>query len=81
MERSKTRVLAFLNMALHGLASAGCTGGGTGGELDSINQVSVVHAVSCVNKHRGTIVGLKLRLSGDCANNFANEAEVGGGDV
>ena len=25
-EKSKTRVLAFLNICMHGLASAGCTG-------------------------------------------------------
>ena len=37
---SKTRVLAFIHATLHGLASAGCSGGGVGGELDSLKQVS-----------------------------------------
>ena len=40
-ERSETRVLAFLHVACHGLAGAGCSGGdlGRGGESDHLNAI------------------------------------------
>jgi predicted amidohydrolase len=41
---AKTRVLAFLNIAMEGLAWAGMAGSGKGGELDNLNQVSVLGA-------------------------------------
>lgn len=75
-KRSKTRVLAFVNIALHGLAAAGCTGSGTGGELDSLNQCSVDHCVDAVRANRDIVVGIKIRLSGDAADNGKNEAEA-----
>ena len=75
-KRSKTRVLAFVNIALHGLAAAGCTGSGTGGELDSLNQCSVDHCVDAVCGNRDIVVGIKIRLSEDAADNGKNEAEA-----
>ena len=40
-ERSETRVLAFLHVACHGLAGAGCSGSdaGRGGESDHLNAI------------------------------------------
>jgi dihydroorotase len=75
-KRSTTRVLAFVNIALHGLAAAGCTGSGTGGELDSLNQCSVDHCVAAVRANRDLVVGIKIRLSGDAADNGRNEPEA-----
>lgn len=73
---STTRVLAFLNIALHGLAAAGCTGSGTGGELDSLNQCSTELCVKAVQDNRDFVVGIKIRLSGDAANDGRNEPEA-----
>ena len=44
-EPAQTRLLCILNASMHGLASAGSTGGGGGGELDSLNQVQVAPLV------------------------------------
>ena len=43
MEPSDTRVLAWLHIACHGLAGAGCSGPawGAGGEVDSVNVLKV----------------------------------------
>jgi dihydroorotase len=71
-----TRLLAFLNISMHGLASAGCTGVGTGGELDSLNQVHVEQCVKCIKENRDMCVGVKVRLSADAANDGKNEAEA-----
>ena len=42
-EKSRTRVLALLHVACHGLAGAGCAGGedGVGGESDHLNALKV----------------------------------------
>lgn len=69
-------MLAFLNISLHGLASAGCSGYGAGGELDSLNQVSEAKAIECAEQNKDVIVGVKVRLSADCANNGKNELEA-----
>jgi dihydroorotase len=71
-----TRLLAFLNISMHGLASAGCTGVGTGGELDSLNQVHIEQCVKCIQENRDICVGVKVRLSADAANDGKNEAEA-----
>ncbi len=39
--RSNVRVLAFLHVASHGLAGAGCSGDGIGGESDHLNAIKV----------------------------------------
>ena len=41
IDRSDTRVLAFLHIAVHGLAGAGCSGTGAGGESDHLNAIKV----------------------------------------
>ncbi len=40
-DRSRTRVLALLHLAAHGLAAAGCADAGIGGESDHLNQINV----------------------------------------
>ncbi len=57
MERSRTNVKAFLHVANHGLASAGCTGVDKGGECDSLNQVNVGQAIKCIKTYPDDIVG------------------------
>ncbi|XP_064642399.1 deacetylase Oant_2987-like [Lineus longissimus] len=75
-EKSKTRVYAFLHIAAHGLASAGCSGHGQGGECDSLNQVDPELCLECIEENRDIIVGVKVRLSADVANDGAYEEEV-----
>ena len=49
-------MLAFLNVALEGLAWAGMAGNCPGGELDNMAQVVVQPLIKCVeeNRDRGT---------------------------
>ena len=61
METSRTRVKAFLHVANHGLASAGCTGVVKGGECDSLNQVNVEQALQCINAFPNDIIGRSFR--------------------
>ena len=77
VERSITRVLAFLNISCAGLAFGGLGGDeNTPGELDLLKLVSVQACVDCIQAHRDTIVGVKLRLSDSCAGEGANEDEA-----
>ncbi|XP_041378420.1 deacetylase Oant_2987-like [Gigantopelta aegis] len=75
-EVSKTRVLAFLHIANHGLASAGCAGLVPGGEIDSLVQADVEQCVKCIGDNRDMIVGVKLRLARAISNDGANEEEA-----
>lgn len=75
-EKSITRVLAFVHIASHGLAAAGCAGFGKGGECDSLNQVDVDQCVSCVQENRDMVVGVKVRLAADITDNGRNEEEA-----
>ena len=75
-ETSTTRVLSFIHICMHGLASAGCSGFGKGGELDSLNQVNEEWATQCIEDNSDMVVGVKIRLSADCANDGANEMEA-----
>ena len=52
-------MLAFLNVALEGLAWAGMAGNCPGGELDNMAQVVVQPLIKCVeeNRDRGTSPG------------------------
>ena len=63
-EPSKTRVLAFLNIACHGLASAGCSGPefGPGGENDHLNAIKLNSCIKCIQENRDILVGIKVRL-------------------
>ena len=75
-EPAQTRLLCILNASMHGLASAGSTGGGGGGELDSLNQVQVAPLVKVIEENRDMVVGIKVRLSADAAANGKNEEEA-----
>ncbi|XP_046370564.2 deacetylase Atu3266-like isoform X1 [Haliotis rufescens] len=75
-ERSDTRLLAFLHIASHGLASAGCSAGASGGECDHLNQVDVTKCVQCVTQNTDMIVGVKVRVSQSCTDNGRTEEEV-----
>ena len=59
-EASRTRVLALLNVACHGMAGAGCSGPdfGPGGENDHLNSTKVGPCVRCISDNRkGFIFG------------------------
>ena len=64
-ERSKTRVLAFLNIACHGMAGAGCSGTdfGPGGENDHLNAIKLKPCIDAIEANRDMIVGVKVNES------------------
>lgn len=76
MERSRTRVLAFLHISSHGLAAAGCSAKASGGELDSLSHVQLDDCVKCIEENKDVIVGIKIRLSESISNAGANEEEA-----
>jgi dihydroorotase len=75
-KKSNTRVLSFIHITMHGLASSGCSGFGKGGELDSLNQVNEEWARRCLRENSDMVVGVKIRLSADCADGGKNEIEA-----
>ncbi|XP_059141750.1 deacetylase Atu3266-like [Physella acuta] len=75
-ESSKTRVLSFLHIAQHGLASAGCVMKDAGGECDSLNVLRVDECTKAINDNRDMIVGVKLRLAVPISDNGKNEEEA-----
>jgi dihydroorotase len=75
--RSRTRLLAFLNISCAGLAFAGIAGGeAVPGELDLLSMAAVRDCVDCIERNRDLIVGVKVRLSDSCAAGGANESEA-----
>ena len=56
-------MLALLHISMHGLASAGCSGGGGGGEMDSLYQVREDVADECFKSNTDDLVGFKVRES------------------
>ncbi|XP_064598947.1 deacetylase Atu3266-like isoform X2 [Liolophura sinensis] len=75
-DRSHTRLLAFLHIASHGLAAAGCSGGASGGESESLHVVDIDDCVRCIEENRDVLVGVKVRLSKEVTNKGQHEAEV-----
>ncbi|XP_076451682.1 deacetylase Oant_2987-like [Babylonia areolata] len=75
-DQSKCRLYAFVHIASHGLASAGCAGLNPGGELDSLNQVDVEGCVSSILSNRDFVVGVKVRLSTSISDCGRNEQEA-----
>ncbi|KAK3751644.1 hypothetical protein QZH41_020129 [Actinostola sp. cb2023] len=84
-ERSKTRVLAFVHIASHGLSAAGCAGEGTkmvwptcykGGECDSLNQVDADLCAKCIKDNNDIAVGVKIRVTSFVTNDGKNEQEA-----
>ena len=78
MEPSRTRVLAWLHLACHGLAGAACSGEewGPGGEVDSVNVAKTELCVKTIRGKREKIVGVKVRLDKNISNNGENERFV-----
>jgi dihydroorotase len=75
--RSRTRLLAFLNISCSGLAFAGLGGDETSpGELDLLSMAAVRGCIDCIEANRDLIVGLKVRLSDSCTAGGANENEA-----
>jgi dihydroorotase len=56
IDRAKTRVLAFLNIADQGMISP------LVGELEDLRWASPDRAVACAEEHRDVVVGVKVRL-------------------
>ena len=75
LQKSATRLLAFVNIAIAGMISAEV------GELEDLRWASVDGTVACLGEHRDVAVGVKLRLgrenvgeNGDAALRMALEA-------
>ena len=49
---------------------------GTGGELDSLSDVDEELCLQCIEANRDMVVGVKLRLTSDIANNGKHEMEA-----
>ena len=78
VEKSETRVLAFLHIACHGLAGAGCSGPefGPGGESDHLNALKTNLCVNTIKENKEVIVGVKVRLDKNITDDGRNEAEA-----
>jgi dihydroorotase len=63
IERSRTRILAFLNIAVQGMISR------LVGELEDIRWASPEQAVACARENPDLIVGIKVRLGYQMAGN------------
>ena len=76
-ERSRTRLLAFLNISCAGLAFAGLAGDeAEPGELDLLSMAPVRGCIDCIEANRDLIVGVKIRLSDSVTGGGANESEA-----
>ena len=78
VKSSKTRVLAFLHIACHGLAGAGCSGPefGPGGESDHINAIKKDMCIKTIQDNREIVIGVKVRLDKNITDNGKNESAV-----
>eukprot|EP01051_Picozoa_sp_SAG22_P008253 SAG22_NODE_618_length_8527_cov_6.070123_2_plen_263_part_00 len=65
--RYRTRCLALINIAMHGLAAGG------GGAYAHANQLQVEPAVVASERHPEHVVGVKVLLTASYANGGANE--------
>ncbi|PVD37034.1 hypothetical protein C0Q70_04027 [Pomacea canaliculata] len=74
-EGSACRLYAFLHIAAHGLASAGCAGLLNGGECDSLNQLDVEQCVEAIKNNPDLVVGVKVRITASVADDGRNEQE------
>jgi dihydroorotase len=63
IERSRTRILAFLNIAVQGMISR------LVGELEDIRWASPGQAIACARENPDLIVGIKVRLGRQMAGN------------
>ena len=71
-------MLAFLHIACHGLAGAGCSGPefGPGGESDHVHALKTGLCVNTIKSNEGVIVGVKVRLDKNITDGGRNEGEV-----
>ena len=71
-------MLAFLHLAAHGLAAAGCSGPefGPGGESDHVNCLKTQLCTNTLLKNKDLLVGVKIRLDRNITDEGRNEAEV-----
>ena len=78
VDKSCTRTLAFLHIACHGLAGAGCSGPefGPGGESDHLNALKINQCVKTIREHCDVIVGVKLRLDRNVTDDGNIEPEA-----
>lgn len=75
-EPSQCRLFAFLHIAAHGLAAAGCASLRDGGECDSLNQLDEDACAKTICRNFDFLVGVKVRLAKSVANNGENEQEA-----
>ena len=77
IDHFRTRLLAFLNISCTGL-SFSTLGGHPSipGELESLKLVDTQGCVDCIEADRDVIVGVKVRLSSNLADEGRNEAEA-----
>jgi len=77
-ERSECQVLAFLHLAAHGLAAAGCSGPefGPGGESDHVNCLKTQLCTRTLQQNKDLLIGVKIRLDQNITDEGRNEAEV-----
>ena len=76
VERSKTRLLAFLNISRIGLAVGRSTDGDEPGELEAMKLISSDKCVECIRENEDILIGVKVRLSASIADNGCNESEA-----
>lgn len=57
IQKSKTRLFAFINVAVHGLTRKGIA------EFRSSEDLNYAKTVNLINKNRDTVLGIKVRLS------------------
>ncbi len=77
-DRSRTRVLALLHVAAHGMAAAGCADAGIGGESDHLNQLNVRggnYKTKCNTGSRNTAAATK-KCAGSKINNGNNPTKT-----
>jgi dihydroorotase len=75
VERSRTRLLAYLNVSRAGLSFASVAGGDIAGELETLKLVDAEDCASCIDANRDLCVGVKVRLTDSIADAGRNEAE------
>jgi dihydroorotase len=63
IERSRTRIAAFLNIAVQGMIT------NLVGELEDIRWASPAQAIACAGEHPDLIVGIKVRLGHQMVGN------------
>ncbi|MDP6506286.1 MAG: hypothetical protein QF886_21865, partial [Planctomycetota bacterium] len=72
VERSQTRLLAFLNISRIGLAIGRSTDGDEPGELEAMKLISSDKCVESIRDNEDILIGVKVRLSASIADNGRN---------